>query len=101
MSEKKHGKEREVSFIDERVQQWLLHEAPEDGLCLKKFRADYVVEGLEKYCTGAILEIGGIHYAVASTGKRCFAECGLFRRTGKSCPLAKGVAFGKKLEEQD
>ena len=51
MSEKKHGKEREVSFIDERVQQWLLYEAPEDGLCLKKFRADYVVEGLEKYCT--------------------------------------------------
>ena len=94
MDEKKHGKEREISFIDERVQHWLLHEAPEDGLCLKKFRADYVVDELGKYRTGDILEISGIHYEITSTGKRCFAECGLLGRTGKRCPLADGVAFG-------
>lgn len=91
------SKKYEVSFIDKETYRWLLKEAPKDGLCLKRFRADLTVEGLLMRKKGDVIEIGGNRYELLKMGKRCFEECELLRREGKKCPLADGVAFGRKL----
>lgn len=96
MGEKKYTEERSVSFIDQEAEAWIRREAPEDGLCLKKFRADYVVKDLKNRHVGEIVEAGGQRFELTAMGKRCFSECGLLQRTGKKCLLASGAAFGKK-----
>jgi len=89
---------RDVSFIDEDVKRWIEEEGPEDGLCLKRFRADITVSNLHKCKVGDVVEISESLYEITETGKRCFDECGLLKRLGKSCPLAGGAAFGKRIE---
>lgn len=102
MGEEKHGKEREASFIDQDVERWLREEAPGDGLCLKRFHADYIVEGLGRYRIGDVYNIEETRFEITSVGKRCFPECALLKRTGRKCPLAEGVAFGKReFPEED
>ena len=86
----------EISFIDSEVKRWLQEKAPDDGLCLKRFRADFTVDDLCSFHGGASITIGGENYVIAKTGKRCFEECQLLQRTGRPCPLASGVAFGEK-----
>ena len=93
---------REVSFIDAGTARWLREEAPEDGLCLKRFHADYELEGVCGWKTGDRVEITGpagekLEFEVTITGKKCFPECSLLQRTGESCPLAAGVAFGRSV----
>ena len=92
---------REVSFIDSETARWLREEAPEDGLCLKRFHADYELEGVCGWKSGDRVEITGpdgekLQFEVTITGKKCFPECSLLQRTGEKCPLAAGVAFGRK-----
>ena len=97
MSEK-YGKEREVSFIDIETSRWLAQDAPDDGLCLRRFHADIEMEGVAEWQPGhKVKTADGQCYEITKTGKRCFAECGLLQRTGEKCPLAGGVAFGKKM----
>lgn len=86
----------EVSFIDKAVEGWLRNEAPDDGLCLKRFRADFTVDNLRSFEEGETVAIYGERYIIIKKGKRCFDECNLLKRTGQPCPLASGVAFGKK-----
>ena len=91
---------REISFIDSETARWLREEVPEDGLCLKRFHADYELEGVCGWKTGDRVEITGpagekLEFEVTITGKKCFPECSLLQRTGESCPLAAGVAFGR------
>ncbi|MGN1144782.1 MAG: molybdenum cofactor biosynthesis protein B [Anaerovoracaceae bacterium] len=93
---------REVSFIDSETARWLREEAPGDGLCLKRFHADYELEGVCGWKIGDRVEITGpdgekLQFEVTITGKKCFPECCLLQRTGEKCPLAAGVAFGRKL----
>lgn len=93
---------REVSFIDSETARWLREEAPEDGLCLKRFHADYEVEGVCRWKTGDRVELIGpdgekLQFEVTITGKQCFPECSLLQRTGEKCPLAAGVAFGRRV----
>ena len=85
----------EISFIDTETARWL-EKAPDDGLCLKRFRADYVVDNLRSFEEGKKIVIDGESYLIIKKGKRCFAECDLLKRLGGSCPLASGVAFGEK-----
>ena len=92
---------REISFIDSETARWLREEAPEDGLCLNRFHADYELEGVCGWKTGDRGEITGpdgdkLQFEVTITGKRCFPECSLLQRTGEKCPLAAGVAFGRR-----
>ena len=86
----------EVSFIDKAVEGWLRNEAPDDGLCLKRFRADFTVDGLNSLEEGAVIHKNGSEYVIVKTGKRCFDECDLLKRTGRPCPLSDGVAFGER-----
>ena len=93
---------REVSFIDTETARWLREEAPEDGLCLKRFHADYELDGVCGWKTGDRVEISGpngekLQFEVTITGKKCFPECGLLQRTGEKCPLVAGVAFGRRV----
>ena len=93
---------REVSFIDAGTAWWLREEAPEDGLCLKRFHADYELEGVCGWKTGDRVEITGpagekLEFEVTITGKKCFPECRLLQRTGEKCPLVAGVAFGRRV----
>ena len=103
MSEvKKHEGDRAVSFLDKGAAQWLRDEALviEDGLCLARFHADMDAEGVRSWQAGDTVTVDGRQYRIIITGKRCFAECGLLQRTGRKCPLADGVAFGRVLEEE-
>ena len=86
----------EVSFIDKKVERWIKEEAPEDGLCLKRFRADFALDHLCSFEKGAVIRIEGKNYVITKKGKRCFEECQLLQRTGKPCHLESGVAFGEK-----
>lgn len=93
---------REISFIDSETARWLREEVPEDGLCLKRFHADYELEGVCGWKTGDRVEITGpdgdkLQFEVTITGKRCFPECSLLQRTGEKCQLAAGVAFGRSV----
>ena len=93
---------REISFIDSETARWLREEAPEDGLCLKRFHADYELEGVCGWKTGDRVEITGpdgdkLQFEVTITGKKCFPECSLLQRTGEKCQLAAGVAFGRSV----
>lgn len=87
----------QVSFIDTETKKWLDEQAPEDGLCLRKFHADIEVDGLRNMKAGHEFEKGGMRYRITSAGKNCFEECQLLQRTGEKCPLASGAAFGKLL----
>ena len=93
---------REISFIDSETARWLREEAPEDGLCLNRFHADYELEGVCGWKTGDRVEISGpngekLQFEVTITGKKCFPECRLLQRTGEKCPLVAGVAFGRRV----
>lgn len=96
------GPLREVSFIDTETARWLREEAPEDGLCLKRFHADYELDGVSSWKSGDRVEISGpngekLQFEVTITGKKCFPECRLLQRTGEKCPLVAGVAFGRRV----
>ena len=95
--EVKHKGDREVSFIDKGVKAWLDENRENNGLCLQRFNADLVIEGLVGKCEGDIVEHNGNQYEIAKVGKKCFAECELLKELGTKCPLADGVAFGKTL----
>lgn len=100
MSDKvvKYKGDREVSFIDKEVKEWLdENKANTKGLCLGRFNADMVVEGLVDAVAGDVIEVDGKRYEIAKLGKKCFAECELLAELGASCPLATGVGFGKPV----
>ena len=85
----------EISFIDTETARWL-EDAPDDGLCLKRFRADFAVDNLCSFEEGDNVAICGERYLITKKGKRCFSECDLLEKLGGPCPLATGVAFGEK-----
>ncbi len=94
----KYKGDREVSFIDKEVKAWLdENKGNAKGLCLGRFHADLVVEGLVDCMAGDVIEIEGKGYEIAKLGKKCFAECELLQELGTKCPLASGVGFGKSL----
>ena len=105
MSEvRKYEGDRKVSFLDKEAARWLREEAQgiTDGLCLARFHADYEAEGVTRWKAGDLVNVPAedgtmLKFEIAITGKRCFPECGLLQRTGRKCPLADGVAFGKNL----
>ena len=45
----------EISFIDRETEGWLRREAPDDGLCLKKFKADIIVDNLCTLSEGSVI----------------------------------------------
>ena len=96
--EVKYKGDREASFIDKEVNQWLDEnkENPK-GLCLGRFHADIIVEGLRDMAIGDTIETKGKQYEISKVGKKCFPECELLKESGKKCLLADGVAFGKLL----
>ncbi len=87
----------EISFIDTETARWL-EDAPDDGLCVKRFRADFIVDNLHSFEDGDTIVIDGESYIIIKKGKRCYGECNLLKRTGRPCSLASGTAFGKKEE---
>ena len=94
----KYKGDREVSFIDKDVKEWLdENKSNSKGLCLGRFHADMVVEGFCNVSVGEIVEVDGNRYEIAKLGKKCFAECELLKESGEKCPLATGVGFGKPV----
>ena len=71
-----------------------------DGFCTKKFKADYMTEGLD-YGTlrpGDILELDGKKICITRVGKACFKDCPV-PEDRKPCVLNRNVAFGEYAEE--
>jgi len=108
---KKYEGDRKISFLDKDVARWLREEAAEsgaleDGLCLKRFHADFEAEGVCGWKAGDVVTVdgegsGGRKYIITMTGKRCFPECVLLQKTGQKCLLASGVAFGCPAEAEE
>lgn len=67
-----------------------------DGFCTKKFKADYVTEGVDygKLAEGDILELGGRKIRITKVGKPCFPDCPVPKEQ-KPCILNRSVAFGE------
>ena len=98
MTEVKYKGDREVSFIDKKVKDWLDENKDNPkGLCLGRFHADLVVFGLFGCSAGDVIKVDGQQYEIAKLGKRCFPECELLAELGAKCPLATGVGFGKTV----
>ena len=98
MTEVKYKGDREVSFIDKKVKEWLdENKTNSKGLCLGRFHADMVVSGLFGCSAGDVIEVEGKQYEITKLGKRCFPECELLAELGAKCPLATGVGFGKTV----
>lgn len=91
------SKREGISFIDASAEAWLREDAPEDGLCVRRFHADLVIEGLMEMQPGDVLYVHGKKYQILEMGKKCHGDCRLLQRQGQKCPLAGGVAFGKIL----
>ena len=68
------------------------------GLCVRKFDADLVTEGVEldALYPGCRLHIGEAEIEISSEKKRCFEECAL-RQRGETCPLPRNVAFARTV----
>lgn len=101
MAKKKKSKNGDASFQDPKVTEYLKN-APTNGLCYKRWNADYEVVILDEngeYIKheGDIIDIGNRHFEITKLGKHCFDECELLKETGNSCFLNKGVCFGKKV----
>ena len=95
----KYKGDREASFINAEVSEWLAENKNNPkGLCLGRFYADVVVEGLKDMSSGDIIKAEGKEYEITKIGKRCFPECELLAELGAKCPLATGVGFGKRVE---
>ena len=102
---KKREGDRAVSFIDKETAAWLRRKGSQregsqqaDGLCLARSHADHEADGVTEWREGEIVTVDGQQFEITQIGKRCFPECGLLQRTGRRCPLAGGVAFGKPAE---
>ena len=69
-----------------------------DGFCTKKFRADFVTEGVDyaKLKEGDVLELGGKKVRITKVGKPCFADCPVPKEL-KPCVLNRNVAFGEYI----
>lgn len=90
---------KDFSFTDAEVMIWLDEsEDAKDGFCSRRWKSDFVVEALREMKAGELIDIGGESYRLTKVGKRCYADCPLRSRLGRSCPLAEGVAFGEKAE---
>lgn len=91
----KYSSNRKYSLIDKDVFDWQENvKALSKGLCIKKFRADVVVEGLNKYKLGDEITINNEKCHITEVGKKCFYdECDLYRENSSSCKLKDGVAF--------
>lgn len=89
-------KRQHVSFTDLQTSRWLRDAEAEDGFCGKRWKSDFVVDGLHRLKIGDQLQIGTETFILTEIGKRCYEDCPLRLRLGGSCPLASGVAFGKK-----
>lgn len=65
-----------------------------DGLCTKKFKADYYTKGIDysRLKAGDIIEIEDKRIKISRVGKPCFDECTL---PDKPCVLNRHVAFGE------
>lgn len=73
-----------------------------DGLCVKRFDANLLTDGLDyaRLAAGQRLRIGGASVELSAVGKRCFDDCAM-RMRGERCPLYKGCAFGRVLISGD
>lgn len=86
---------RKYSLIDSVVNEWQ-NENKKDciGICVKKFKADFVIDNLSKYKLNDEIEVNGETCRVIQVGKRCFPdECPLYKKNNASCPLKDGVLF--------
>ena len=86
---------KKYSIIDSDVFCWLNENKKKcDGICLKKFHADFVLKDLSKYKVGDEVLIDSILCHITQIGKKCFGtECNLFNKYKKPCKLKMGVAF--------
>ena len=55
----------EISFIDTETARWL-ENAPDDGLCLKRFRSDFTVDNLRSFEEGERIVIDEESYLIIS-----------------------------------
>lgn len=91
---------KDFSFTDAEAKRWLDEdEAAKEGFCSERWKSDFVVEALREMRVGACIDINGESYRLTKVGKRCYEDCPLRDRLGKSCPLAAGVAFGERIEK--
>lgn len=89
--------DREVSFLDGEGSRRLAAGKDERALCQQRFHADITLADLDfsQLAAGDVIEYGGEKFVLTQTGKRCFAECRLYREEGP-CFLARHCAFGRR-----
>ena len=86
---------RKYSLIDSKVNEWLNENKKDsEGICVKKFKADFAIADLSKYKLNDEIELNGETCHIIQVGKRCFTdECPLYKKNNVSCPLKDGVMF--------
>ena len=95
MPMEKHSNNRKYSLIDKDVFEWQEKmKITEKGLCIKKFKADFIISDLKKYKLGDEIIINNEKCHITEVGKRCFPnDCDLYKEQSSSCKLKDGVAF--------
>jgi MOSC domain-containing protein YiiM len=90
----RQGGERQLSLIGADSLLQIENKKP-FGLCLQKFAANIVIDGLEKINlqVGDKFDIGDAQLLITEVGKHCFTDCKL-HQSGADCPL-KTVVFAR------
>lgn len=77
---------RQVSMLPAQAEQ-RIDELGRPGLCMKKFAANMVVDGLGIMREGESLSASGAELRITQVGKPCFADDCDFTQAGEPCPL--------------
>lgn len=90
------GGQRQVSLLSYAAEQ-RMDEMGRPGLCMKKFAANIVVDGLWRLQPGDGIRAGEALLDVTQTGKRCYTEECDYANTKHPCPLQGCVYAAVRL----
>lgn len=86
---------RQVSFLGLETATEL-EKLEKKGLCALRFAENITMAGIRlfDYPVGTVFSVGECEFEITEVGKSCFAECAVFRESGK-CPLPREVVFAR------
>jgi len=90
----------EVSIINSDIIERIKKANPK-GLCMRKFKADFIVDDLDfsQLQIGNIIPINGKILMIDQVGKSCYEGC-VLHDNNLDCPLRDGCAFGHWLQQE-
>ncbi len=79
--------------LEDRIQ---VEKHEKEGLCINRFHETIRTKNIELYKQdiGTKIKIGETIHEISYIGKKCFAECELFKK-GNVCPLSSQIVFTK------